>query len=69
MRTLRLAIASVVVLSATFVCAGEFRMPPAYVTLGEVIRVDMSPEMWIPGTVLSRQDAKIAAEIAGRLSW
>lgn len=69
MRTLRLAIASVVLLGATLAGAGEFRMPPAYVTLGEVIRVDMSPEMWIPGTVLSRQDAKIAAEIAGRLVW
>jgi len=42
-------------------------MPAANVKLGKVIEHNLSPEIVIPGTVVSRNDAKIAAEVTGRL--
>ncbi len=29
----------------------------------------VSPEIWVPGTVISRQDSRIAAEVSGNLVW
>lgn len=42
-------------------------MPPApvYVAAAESIR--MAPVAWMPGTVVSRSDARVAAEVQGRL--
>lgn len=41
--------------------------PPALVKVSEVKRVEMSPTILVPGTVVSRDDARVAAEVAGRL--
>jgi len=42
-------------------------LPEANVKLVEVMEKQLSPEIVIPGTVVSRNDAKIAAEVTGRL--
>lgn len=42
-------------------------LPEATVKLAEVIKQTISPEIFIPGTVVSRNDAKIASEVSGHI--
>jgi RND family efflux transporter MFP subunit len=42
--------------------------PTPVVETTQVIMTELAPTMWAPGTVVSRNDAKIAAEIAGRIT-
>lgn len=41
--------------------------PPALVRVTEAVTTQMAPMVWVPGTVVSRNDARIAAEVDGRL--
>ena len=41
--------------------------PPALVEVAVAQRVTMAPVVWLPGTVVSRHDARVAAEVEGRL--
>jgi RND family efflux transporter MFP subunit len=43
--------------------------PAPVVETASVVQVEIAPTMWAPGTVVSRNDARIAAEIAGRITW
>lgn len=43
--------------------------PPAPVRVVAAERTEMRSETWVPGTVVSRNDARIAAEAAGQLTW
>ena len=44
--------------------------PPAPLVKIDDIRVEMvSEQIWVPGTVVSRSDSKIATEVSGRLAW
>ncbi|MBB3169923.1 efflux RND transporter periplasmic adaptor subunit [Simiduia aestuariiviva] len=43
--------------------------PPAAVEVAEAQIRDIAPTVWVPGTVISRQDSNIAAEISGNLLW
>jgi len=43
--------------------------PPAPVRVAKVSRLDMSPTTLVAGTVVSRSDARVAAEVSGRLIW
>jgi RND family efflux transporter MFP subunit len=43
--------------------------PPVPVQVAEAVEMPMTSSLWVPGTVVSRNDAKISAEIAGRLDW
>ena len=43
--------------------------PPAPVEIVEAVGTTMAARVWAPGTVVSRDDAQIAAEGAGQLSW
>lgn len=43
--------------------------PPAKVVAGLAEQRTMAPHIAVPGTVHSRQDAEVAAEIAGRVTW
>lgn len=43
--------------------------PPALVSVTEVRSQAMAREIAVSGTVLSRHDARLAAEVAGRLEW
>ena len=42
---------------------------PAIVEVAEVTRGSGTAVMKLPGTVLSKQDAQISAEVSGRLVW
>ena len=43
--------------------------PPTIVTVDKVIKLDISPTAWYSASVISRDDANLAAEISGRLTW
>lgn len=43
--------------------------PPAKVVVEPVASRSMAPKIEVPGTVHSRQDAAVAAEVAGRVTW
>lgn len=43
--------------------------PPAKVRVARAETRMMAPTIEIPGTVISRHDARVAAEIAGRVTW
>jgi RND family efflux transporter MFP subunit len=42
--------------------------PAPAVETSAVVRTELAPTMWAPGTVVSRNDARIAAEVAGRIT-
>ncbi|MCG8466425.1 MAG: efflux RND transporter periplasmic adaptor subunit [Xanthomonadales bacterium] len=41
--------------------------PPAQVRVAEAQVAEMAPQTWVAGTVVSRSDARLAAEVAGRM--
>lgn len=43
--------------------------PPAPVAVAPVVVLDAAPRVWVPGTVLSRTDAEVSSEVAGRINW
>lgn len=43
--------------------------PPAPVVVANAVRRELAPYTWYAGTVISRNDARMAAEVAGRLVW
>lgn len=43
--------------------------PPAKVRVAKAESRMMAPVIEVPGTVISRNDARVAAEIAGRVTW
>ena len=43
--------------------------PPAPVEVADVVSTEMASHVWVPGTVVSRNDAVIAAETPGQLTW
>ncbi len=43
--------------------------PPAPVVVAEAESVTLAPVTWYPGTVISRNQARVAAEVQGRLEW
>lgn len=44
-------------------------MAPAPVTVEPARRDTFSATLWVPGTVISRNDARVAAETDGRITW
>lgn len=43
--------------------------PPARVSTAEVTLQLLSPEIQVPGTVISQNDSRISSEISGRIIW
>ncbi|MEW9797030.1 efflux RND transporter periplasmic adaptor subunit [Alteromonas sp. CYL-A6] len=43
--------------------------PPALVKIDQVKEELITEQIWVPGTVISRTDAQIAAEVEGRITW
>lgn len=43
--------------------------PPAIVRVAEARITNLAPSIQVPGTVVSRNDARISAEVSGRLTW
>jgi RND family efflux transporter MFP subunit len=63
----RLTITGITTLLA--VASANAQPPPAVVELGMVSQGNSSPVIRLPGSVLSIRDARIAAELSGRLTW
>ena len=47
----------------------EWGEPPAPVVVAPAERRRLAPLTWYPGTVISRNQARVAAEVQGRLEW
>lgn len=58
--------ATLVVVSA-LAQGGAAPPPPSPVSVTPVLRAELAPMTWVPGTVVARADARIGAEVAGRL--
>ncbi len=43
--------------------------PPVPVVVAEAKLARLAPVAWFPGTVISHDDARLAAEVAGRIKW
>ena len=43
--------------------------PPAPVVVAEALEQRLAPATWYPGTVISRNQARLSAEVEGRLEW
>lgn len=43
--------------------------PPAVVRIAQAQVTELAPSIQVPGTVISRNDARISAEVPGRLTW
>lgn len=65
---LALAAAAVATLAVP-ASAQQRQMPPALVELAEASSAMMAPQAFLPGTVVSLNDSRIAAEISGRVTW
>jgi len=57
------------ILLATAPALGQEGPPPAPVHVGYALEQDMAPFIWVPGTVVSRNVAPIATQVAGQLTW
>jgi len=49
--------------------AEEQKAPPAIVEVSPALTAKLAPTRWVPGSVVSRDDAKIASAEAGRLEY
>ncbi|MCW8092995.1 efflux RND transporter periplasmic adaptor subunit [Alteromonas sp. ASW11-130] len=50
--------------------AQEPPLPPAtLVEVDQILQEEIAEQLWVPGTVVSREDAQIASEVAGRVIW
>jgi len=69
-RTGVIAAATVAFLSVS-VSAQQQRQapPPARVEVAEAVQQMMAPQVFMPGTIVSQNDSRIAAEITGRVLW
>jgi RND family efflux transporter MFP subunit len=67
------AISALVLLGAAETCRAEGASPPAappaIVEVAPATTARLSPQRWVPGSVVSRDDAKIASAEAGRLEY
>ncbi len=66
MRTQALA-AGLLLVAATL--GAQQDPPPVPVAVVEAVRIEMTSQTWASGTIVSRSDARIAAEVAGQLTW
>ncbi len=66
-QSLRVATASML-LCATVAALAAPSAPPSPVQTGVVVQSEFAPELWVPASVSSRQDARIASLVAGRVA-
>ncbi|MFT5163955.1 MAG: multidrug efflux system membrane fusion protein [Alteromonadaceae bacterium] len=64
------SLAGLLVLSPLFASAKESKgQPVAKVSISRALQQNIAEQIWLPGTVVSRQDSRIATEGAGRIQW
>lgn len=61
-------LALVVALAFSPAASAQPEMPPSPVRIHTVESMQIAPHMWTAGTVVSRDDARIAAEVNGRIT-
>jgi len=72
MRTIALkwlVLAAVMFTFTAGAAAQQGQMPPANVRTVAAEKRLLSPQIQVPGTVISRNDSRISAEITGRITW
>jgi len=65
-KTLRISLLSLLL---ALPVAGYSQSPPAPVSVDKARLDTFSASLWVPGTVISRNDAHIGAETDGRITW
>ena len=45
----------------------EDNIPPVIVEIEEIINIEISPSIWISGSIISRNDSKISSEVGGKI--
>ena len=68
-RMVQAAICGAAVAIPLWSAAQQGAFPPAPVVVDKVRRTEISPTVSIPGTVISRADSRLAAEVEGRVIW
>jgi len=51
------------------VAAAQFEMPPATVVVAKATLTTLAPSVDVPGTVISRFDARLASELDAKIVW
>lgn len=69
LRAIGAAVCAVILLGAAATCRAEEKAPAAIVEVAPAVTARLSPTRWVPGSVVSRDDAKIASAEAGRLEF
>ena len=54
---------------APVAAAQDWEMPPAAVVIDEAQYRELAPSVDVPGTVVSRYDARLASELSAKLEW
>ena len=65
----RRIVTALVVFTASGLAHGQNGPPPAPVQVTEAKMTVLSPMLELPGTVISRNDARLAAEVRGQIEW
>ena len=67
----RTRLTAAIVLPCLLAAAAAVAQPPpaAAVTVAHAVERDMASTVMAPGTVVSRHDARLAGEVAGRITW
>ncbi len=68
-RYLTSAAALLLIAIAPIAAAQEWEMPPAAVVVAEATLRELAPSVDVPGTVVSRNDARLASELSAKLEW
>ena len=68
-RPTRTAIVGLGLIFAAWPAMAQQGLPPARVSTVEVTSQVLSPEIQVPGTVISKNDSRISSEISGRIVW
>lgn len=63
------AVLAVTLAGQSTMAVAQQQQPPALVEVAEASAEMMAPQAFMPGTVVSRNDSRIAAEIAGLVKW
>ena len=63
------AIGTLIVFGATQTCHAQSAAPAAIVKVAPAANARLAPTRWVPGSVVSRDDAKVASAEAGRLDF
>ncbi|WP_297734439.1 efflux RND transporter periplasmic adaptor subunit [uncultured Maricaulis sp.] len=68
-QTLKLTLALLILALASPAALAQQAPPPAVVRTSEIVSLDMARTINTPGSVMSRNDAQIAAEASGRITF